>query len=365
MAKAAQFALRRHGLLLAASLIPFTVSIVYSIAGSVEQTVLNETERPALVFDEYFADFGSYPIQPRPVVYARFTFRNRGTEAVHVTNLEPSCGCLAPILDARIIAPDESGEVILRVQTANQEPGPQEYTLKVYYTDPKPRELDLGLKLVLPDEQVVIRPRALLVQQLGTAETTHTATITDYRSRKFNVTNVVVASDLAEAELGRVEDAPDGTRRFRIDVRVAGHVPPGRHRAVVNVQTDDAGHPLVQLPLLIEGPRDAGESSRAIHSDPATLRLTGTAGEQFAGEVLLNSHHMISEETVRIDTVPEFVSATLVRVDVEGSSGWHGLLSVKVASDRPAGPFRGIVRLRSSEAGPPLLELPVVVEPAE
>lgn len=207
--------------------------------------------RPALAFDQYLVNLRE--IEPQPYALAHFRFTNRGTRPAVVRELKPSCGCLKPRLDKREYAPGESGAFFLRVQTANEQPGPKEYFLDLRYDDPEPREVRLTFQVVLPQERVAVRPKALVFYQFGDQPTRQELTVADCRSRTLSVTAVESSSPLVAGFISEADVDPDGTRIQRISVEVAGDVPPGRHRALVTIHTDDATYPRLEVPLLIVG----------------------------------------------------------------------------------------------------------------
>src|SRR5205809_733983 len=51
---------------------------------------------PSLAFHQYAVDLKK--IHPSLETHASFVFQNRGSEPVHITAIEPSCGCLMPRL---------------------------------------------------------------------------------------------------------------------------------------------------------------------------------------------------------------------------------------------------------------------------
>src|SRR5919198_3882141 len=81
---------------------------------------------------------------PRPVVELgevrsgvplaqRFTVVNRGREVVEVTDVRPSCGCLAPRLEPRRLRPREEGLLLLEINTLTQPEGPHAWRIAVRY----------------------------------------------------------------------------------------------------------------------------------------------------------------------------------------------------------------------------------------
>ncbi len=141
--------------------------------------------RPSLAFDQYLVNLRQVPLQP--VVEGVFRFENRGTRPITITKLDPSCGCLKPRLtdDKTRYQPGESGYFIVQVATANEEPGPHEYTIRVLYEDDGPREETVRFKLTLPELKVTVEPSELGFFQLGGQASSRTVYVTDYRGSEI------------------------------------------------------------------------------------------------------------------------------------------------------------------------------------
>ena len=252
----------RTAILSTAALLPFLLSLVFHAIGPAAAETAGGPDRPALTFNQYLVNFGDRPVEPQQFVFARFGFKNNSDRTAVITELKPSCGCLNPRLDKRTYQPGQTGEFFLRVQTANEQPGPKEYFLKLLYEDPQPREATLTLKVVLPEQKVVIEPKALMFYQLGSEPTTREITVTDYRARPLNVIGVESSSELVTAKLDAVDCDAQGNRRLRVSITVAGQVPSGRHRALVTILSDDPVYDKLQVPLLVQGPSSVQNTRR-------------------------------------------------------------------------------------------------------
>ena len=84
---------------------PCLTAAVFGSQNSNGPPCLITTSRPSLVFEEYLADYGPAPVPLQPTLTPVFYLRNKGSEKVMITDMEPSCGCLAPSMSTREIAP--------------------------------------------------------------------------------------------------------------------------------------------------------------------------------------------------------------------------------------------------------------------
>ncbi len=234
--------------------IPFLLAVAAQFAGPRPARILAAPARPALAFDQYLVDLG--PVAPSEEVRAHFDFMNRGHAPVTVTELNPSCGCLQPQLDKKVYRSGESGHFVVRVQTANENPGLKEYTISIKYPDPVPREETLIFRVVLPDNQVTVRPRALALYQLGQLGPgikPQQIEVTDRRRQHLNITRVECSRNIAQVELAESEIDDAGHWHGRLDVSIPHTLPAGRVEAMVRIFTDDPEYKMLRVPLIIEG----------------------------------------------------------------------------------------------------------------
>jgi hypothetical protein len=215
---------------------------------------LEPAKRPALALDQYLVDLGK--IQPTTEVHGTFVFENRGTETVVIDDVLPSCGCLQPRLSAKELPPGETGAVMLRMQPANETPGRKSYTADIRYRDPEPREVRVTFRVEVPERQMSVKPRALIVYQLSDQPTQHELIVTDTRESPAEVTKITANSPHIAADLIETTDHPEQGRTIRIQVTVAKDVPAGRSEALLTLETTDALSPVLRVPVLLQGRRE-------------------------------------------------------------------------------------------------------------
>ncbi len=250
------------------ALVPLGTALGFNIAGPRPQPLTVDAQRPGLTFDQYLVNLGRVP--PRAEHRAFFAFTNTGTTPVTVTALRPSCGCLNPKLDKATWQPGERAVFSLKVLATREEPGPKEYTCRVDYDDGQPREALLSLKIVLPEQKLVVSPRALIVYQNTPDPVTRPITLTRHREGRLNILDVTTSSPLVTVSVGRETINDEGHRIAEVLVTVA-EVPPGRHETFVTITTDDPEYPEVLVPVLVMGPSTA-KTARAPGADARTQK---------------------------------------------------------------------------------------------
>ena len=242
---------RIPALLWCGGMAPFLLSLGFHATGAVPQRIAPPPSRGSLAFDQYAVNLGA--IAPTPYAYVRFSFTNVGDETVHIRELKTSCGCLQPRLAQREYQPGESGHFDLRIQTANEPAGPKDEFVRVLYDDPQPRETELTFKVVLPENQVTVRPGVLIVYQFGLQPMVQKIVVTDQRKDGLTITGVDSDIELLTAELEGVEEGADGTRRMTVAVIVPIDVPPNLVQGSVILTTDDPKYSRLVVPVRVQG----------------------------------------------------------------------------------------------------------------
>jgi hypothetical protein len=244
-----------HRLPMAGIVLPFLVAVAFHAAGPRPRPLAAAPSRPALAFDQYLVDRGK--VAPSEEVRAHFDFTNRGRATVTNIQLVPSCGCLQPQLSKKTIEPGESGNLVVRVQTANQNAGPKEYTVAVRYEDPEPRESIVVFRVDLPENQVFVRPKVLTLYQPGDESVPpQYIELTDRRGkgRHLNITSAECTRHFVETQIEESEVDENGHWHEHLKITVSGKLPPGRTDAMIRIVTDDPEYRNLRVPLRLEGP---------------------------------------------------------------------------------------------------------------
>ena len=340
---------------LIAGLIPCAAALGFRLAPIGPANVADTEPRAALAFEQRLVDDRFRSLASQPYLRAAFRYHNVSTTSVRITGVETSCGCVTADYTNTEIAPGESGAITVQVNLVNQDPGPQEHFVKLNYLDEKPRQVDLYYRLCVPDQHVTVRPKALVFYQLGSDSTEQTLAITDLRTkRRLNVVEIQSTTDLVTAEVsGR--DTVESAQRIHIKVKVAGRVPPGRSRSLVNIVTDDPDYRVLQVPLLIEGPPAQNE---VVRTEPGQLLLSRDGTEELRGRIQFEADD--GATVSRVTSQPDVLqaSATIIHDD-------HGSrLSVAAsASADQVGDFeRAVITVETVGRDSAVIQIPVAIE---
>lgn len=248
------------------AMIPAVCGLGFHVAGPRPQILKESTPRPPLAFHEYMVNLGAVQVQRSHA--ATFSFTNHSDKAMKLRRLETSCGCLSQQIEQDVIGPGEIGHFQLWIQTASQSAGSKQYTCKATYgpVDDSAVEYqaDLVFRITLPEQTVLVTPKALIFHQPNNQVTERPVDVTDLRFDRLGVLDATSSSPwlkltvLSPSELSAKERNEGVVGRIKVAV---GAVPTGTHDAVILIKTDDEEFDVLTVPVRIFGPAtpsDAG-----------------------------------------------------------------------------------------------------------
>lgn len=216
--------------------------------------VLTAPARADLRFDDTRIDAGQvragFPLQKT------FAFANAGGDTVHITSVRASCGCAAPQLERRTLAPGERGSVRVSVNSLGQPEGPHLWTIHVTYQEAgNTREAALELAAHIVTE-VSVRPAVLTL--FAGQKLTHDIVVRDRRAQPMRIREVRASSPHVRPQLGDAQVDAAGLRAWKIALELSDDFPAGRHEEVVSIYTDDADYAelRVRVTVVKREPRD-------------------------------------------------------------------------------------------------------------
>lgn len=266
--------------------VPCLVATVFSLRESSAPPLTLSIDRPSLVFDTYMRHEGPDPIPTQPLLTPYFTFVNKGREPVVIDEVKAGCSCISPEITGKEIAPGQQGRIMLPIKTRNEPSGLREYITTVKYRDPKPREVTLTYKVVLPEKQVEVEPRVVMLMGKISSSDHSVITINDYRTESYadpvKIESVVSSSPLFKAEL-QGQTSSDGVNRTTIDVRFTDGIPMGQHRGLVTITTDDAAYPVIQVPVILGDRRRPEDEAVSLSPDAGRVIVQSTDASKSVG----------------------------------------------------------------------------------
>lgn len=260
--------------------VPLVWAMSAYVTGSSPRPMAAEPPRPALAFAQHVVDLGK--MRSTSEAFAHFDFINRGQIPVVIRKIEPSCGCLKVEWQETIkrlkkskYYPGEGGHFVVRLDTAQQKPGPLEYRIDVDYDDPEPQHVELTFRLVLPDDQVSVYPPAMLLTYFGTTtDTVRDIEVVDRRAHPLTIREIRCTRE-GLIGIGPVTSDTDehGFMHHRFQVTIPGNLPEGLTSARIGIYTDDKrDFPLLRVPFRVNNAGSLSSTSRPMidrHVQPA------------------------------------------------------------------------------------------------
>jgi hypothetical protein len=279
------------------------------------------------------------------------TFRlvNRGSHPIEITEVRPSCGCLAPRLEPRRLEPGAEGVLTVYVNTLTQAAGAHTWQVRLRYQDDgRTGELSvvLGARVV---SEIAVEPPALTLTTGGAL--THTVVLTDRRPHPLTVTSAQMISPHLRAAAGEMGTDAAGRRACSIRVEVPADCPEGRYDDVLRILTDDSTYPELDVPVTV-----VKRAPRSVRALPEAVELSAPAGQPLPSRTVLLSG--ADGQAVVVERIEADHPAIECRW--AAGPGSRATLKVRVDRDRVAGDgLHSAVRVYLSGPSAQTLVLPV------
>lgn len=355
---------RLHGLRLLILLLPLTVSAAHSLRPPLASPVSITSNRPALVFESYLADQSRVVAESRPVISVDFHFRNQGRETVKITSIEPSCGCLSPRLSSTQIEPGQVGRITLPIRTVNEPAGLREYMVNVHYVDPQPRTVSITWRVQLPEKKLLIEPRVLMILGDIVGDEILPIRISDFRPGKtttpLRITEIATAPSAIEASVGG-QTAGDEVSETTINVRFSQNLPPGKHRGLITVRTEDPDYPSLHIPVIAGRPEPGTEGLLKASPEMGRVVIRRNKPEESAGSGITLAYPA-NWDIERCETFPAQLQVASVPVEQNSETTLTTTLTVSVTDLPPDGTQQGLITVHfSSPNGPRICTIPMSI----
>ena len=279
----------------------------------------------------------------------RFAFVNCGADVVEITDVRPSCGCLAPKLDRRTFQPGESGELLLEINTLTQPAGLNSWRVTLHYRSGGiEQELPLYVNARVVTEITVEPPSLAIYTDTAIG---HEITVIDRRIEPLMVRAVPTTSPHVRTHLGELQRDAAGQWRRTIFVEVSADCPGGTHAETLRICTSDPLYSELKVPFTI-----VKRAHRQVSAAPAAVVLSAAAGEPLPSRVVLLS--AAEDRDIRIERIESDHDAVSCRW-AQGP-GHQATLKIRVERSRILGDrLRAFVRVYLSEPTTETVVIPV------
>lgn len=251
----------------------------------------------------------------------RFSVSNRGPESLEVTDVRPSCGCLAPKLEKRILQPGESTELLLEVNTLTQPAGLHSWRITLRYkSGAVEQELSLYIRARIVTE-ITVEPPSLAIYTDTTMR--HTITVIDRRREPLIVRAVPVSSSYVRTHLGELHRDDAGSWRRTIVVEVLADCPEGTHEEMLRICTSDPLYSELKVPFTI-----VKRTRRQVSAVPASVVLSQAADQPLPARMVHLS--AVDDGVVNIERIESDHPA----IDCRWAQGPGHQATLKIRVDR-------------------------------
>jgi hypothetical protein len=279
----------------------------------------------------------------------RFAFVNRGGKAVEITDVRPSCGCLAPKLEQRTLQPGESGELLLEINTLTQPEGRNGWRVTLGYKDGEGEyELPLYVNARIVAE-ITVEPPSLAIYT--DAALGHEITVIDRRVEPLTVRAVLASSPYVRTHLGELRREKTGQWRRTIAVEVLADCPEGTHQETLRICTSDPLYAELKVPFTV-----VKHARREVSAAPAAVVLSAAGEEPLPARVVLLSAS--DDREVRI----ERIECDHEAISCRWASGPGRQATLKIRADRnriTGDRLRTAVRVHLSQPAAETIVIPV------
>ncbi|HEY7327499.1 MAG TPA: DUF1573 domain-containing protein [Gemmataceae bacterium] len=279
----------------------------------------------------------------------RFTVCNRATETVEITDVRPSCGCLVPKLEKRILQAGESAELVLEVNTLTQPAGMHSWRLTLQYkSGAVEKEMSVFIRARIVTEITVEPPSLAIYTDKAIA---HEITVIDRRTEPLIVRAVPTSSPYVRTHLGELRRDDAGHWRRTIQVEVSTDCPEGTHTETLRICTSDPLYSELKVPFTI-----FKRAHRLVSAAPSTVVLSEQANQPLPARIVLLS--AAEDGEVRIERVETDHPA----IDCKWAKGpgHQATLKIRVDSKQiPGDRLRAAVRVHLTQPAAETITIPV------
>ncbi len=279
----------------------------------------------------------------------RFSFRNRGSQTVEITDVRPSCGCLAPKLEKRCLQAGESAELLLEVNTLTQPAGLHSWRITLLYKNGEvEQELPLYIRARIVTE-ITVEPPSLAIYTDSTIG--HEITVIDRRTEPLMVRAVPTSSPYVRTHLGELHRDDAGHWRRTIRVEVTNDCPEGTHIETLRICTSDPLYSELKVPFTI-----FKRARRQVSAAPASVVLSQPANQPLPARIVLLS--AAEDGEVHIDRIESDHPA----IDCRWAQGPGHQATLKIRVDHkqiPGDRLRAAVHVHVSQPAAETITIPV------
>ena len=288
------------------------------------------------------------------VIVHDFHIKNEGTAVLELTDVRPACGCTIADYDKQI-APGETGSIHASVKTDNFA-GPISKSIAVFTNDPSNPKIQLVVKAKVRPYIAMLPGFARYNYVQGEATSPIYQNLWAADGSDVNVVSVkppyphlkVSYHEAKEDEL----DPKGKGKQWRFEFSLDKDSPIGALREYVEVRVDHPKQKVLKIPI-------SGFVRPRQHITPADVDFGNLQGEGLPIRRLLHFTNFITDsiELTKVETGIEGLNAEVQEGDRD--PGFRFKLRLTVGAEMPKGKFSSVVKIHTTDAQNPIIELPV------
>jgi hypothetical protein len=197
----------------------------------------------------------------------RFTLVNRGSDAVELVEVRPSCGCMTATPDRRRFGPGESGSLLLEVNTLTQPDGPASWRVTLLCKSGESAEEKTLTLTARVQADITLDPSALVIVTEGAVN--REIILSDRRPHPLTVVRAETTSPQVRTRVSEPSRGADGRWRWVVNLDALAEMPDGRHDEALHLYTSDPEYPDLKMPFTI-----VKRSRQRVSATPAAVELT-------------------------------------------------------------------------------------------
>jgi hypothetical protein len=240
------------------------------------------------MFEELSKDFGTVP--RGPTLYHTFRLTNGTGQAVHISGVRVSCGCVSAAALQSQLAPGQSTAVQASMDTRRFS-GVKAVTIYVQFDQPRWEEVRLWVQANGRDD-ITVTPEALALGQAKHGSTpAASVTVSLVGSSRWDIVEVQRESNYVRTSLKELRrDANEVS--YQLTASIRADAPIGKWFTDVWLKTNDPSTARIRVPLTVE-------IESALSVSPSTLML----GEVKPGEQVQRKIVVRGTEPFRITKI--------------------------------------------------------------
>ena len=209
-------------------------------------TLSGQDKAPSIFIDNPARDFGK--VMQGETVKHVFSFSNKGTTALEILSVEPSCGCQAASLSAKQIHPGQSGQIEVVLDTTGLN-GVVDKSVNIITNDPRRPSVSLSVRADVQPEIGVSSP-SIYFENVPKGKEVTKEVILAVPAEKF--IKILSAESTDESVVVRLEPEPDSEgKKVKLSATHKGDGKFGYRLETITVKTTSNITPELSIYIVI------------------------------------------------------------------------------------------------------------------